>query len=162
MYPPNAPPRTTRTMRSAMSRKSAAAAFALLLAGCTVGPDYRPPAPASLVIPDRYAPPVTAAPSPSETPAEPADLATWWERFDDPLLTDLIGRATAGNLRIAQSLARLAEAREALVQARGDQLPALTGSTGASRHFTRGGSSTIVVGGGNGSGGTIVTAGGSS
>ena len=96
-----------------MSRKSGAAAIALLLAGCTVGPDYRPPAPASLGIPENYAPPVTATRTATgmSAEAEAADLATWWERFDDPLLTDLIGRATAGNLRIAQSLARLAEAR---------------------------------------------------
>jgi NodT family efflux transporter outer membrane factor (OMF) lipoprotein len=82
--------------------------------------------------------------------------------LDDPLLTDLIARATAGNLQIAQSLARLAEAREARVQAGGDLLPTLNGSAGVGQNFTHGGGSSIVVGGGNGSPGTVVTTGGSS
>ncbi|HEX4736946.1 MAG TPA: efflux transporter outer membrane subunit [Allosphingosinicella sp.] len=143
-----------------MNRKFATAAVPLLLAGCTVGPDYHRPAPATLGVPASYAPPVTA-PTPGE-PAAPADLAAWWRQLDDPLLTDLIARATAGNLRIAQSVARLAEAREARVQARSDLLPTLTGSAGATHNFTRGSPTSIVVGGGNGSPGTVVTTGGSS
>jgi NodT family efflux transporter outer membrane factor (OMF) lipoprotein len=149
-----------------MNKAAVAASIALLLAGCAAGPNYHPPSSASLGVPEAYAPPVTP-PAPgeaasSEAPA-PADLATWWAQFDDPLLTDLVGRATAGNLQIAQSVARLAEAREALVQAHGDLLPTLTGSAGATRNFTRGGSSSIVIGGGNsGTGGTVVTTGGSS
>jgi NodT family efflux transporter outer membrane factor (OMF) lipoprotein len=148
-----------------MNKGAGAVSIALLLAGCAAGPDYHAPAPASLGVPAVYAPPVTrSAPgeaASSEAPA-PADLAAWWGQFDDPMLTDLIGRATAGNLQIAQSVARLAEAREALVQAHGDLLPTLTGSAGAARNFTRGGASTIVIGGGNGSPGTVVTTGGSS
>ncbi|MDB5693157.1 MAG: hypothetical protein JWO81_2220 [Alphaproteobacteria bacterium] len=137
-------------------------AIAVLLAGCVVGPDYHAPDSAMLGVPAGYAPPVTAAPPGDAAPA-PADLAAWWRQFDDPLLTDLIARATAGNLRIGQSVARLAQARESLVQAHGDLLPSLTGSAGATRNFTRGGSSSIIVGGGsNGSGGTVVTTGGSS
>jgi multidrug efflux system outer membrane protein len=151
--------------------RSAAAAIALLLAGCTMGPDYHAPAPASLGVPADYAPPVTVPAFPAQTPATtapglpapaPADLATWWRQFDDPLLTDLVARATAGNLQIAESLARLAQAREALVQAHGDLLPTLTGTAGATRNFTRGSATSIVVGGNNGSPGTVVTTGGSS
>lgn len=160
MFPPNAPPRSIRSMPSAMNRGFGAAGIALLLAGCTAGPDYRPPAPASLGIPAGYAPPVTAPAADEPAPA-PADLAAWWRQLDDPLLTDLIARATAGNLQIAQSLARLAEAREARVQARADLLPTLTGSAGATRNFTRSSPTSIVVGGGNGSPGTVVTTGGS-
>jgi NodT family efflux transporter outer membrane factor (OMF) lipoprotein len=91
----------------------------------------------------------------------PANLATWWSQLNDPLLTDLIGRATAGNLQIAQSAARLEQAREARVQAGGDLLPTVSASAGVGGNFTRGGSS-IVVGGANGSPGTVVTTGGSS
>ena len=165
MFPPNAPPRSTRSMRFAMN-KAFAAATALLLGGCVVGPNYRAPPAAGLGVPAGYAPPVTAVPVPAATAGQPdagrADLAAWWRQFDDPLLTDLIARATAGNLQIAQSAARLVQAREALVQAGADRLPTLTGSAGASRNFTRGGGSSIVVGGGNGSPGTVVTTGGSS
>jgi outer membrane protein, multidrug efflux system len=162
MYPPSAPPRSIRSMRFVMNR--GVAAIALLLAGCTVGPNYRAPAPAALGVPAGYAPPVTASPAsvPAEAAPRPADLSAWWRQFDDPLLTDLIGRATAGNLQIAQSLARLAEAREARVQAHGDLLPSVTGTAGATHDVTHGPATSIVVGGGNGSPGTVVTTGGSS
>lgn len=132
----------------------------LLLSGCAVGPNYRAPAPATLGVPPTYAPPVT--PSALSATESAPDLAAWWQQFHDPLLIQLIARATAGNLQIAQSAARLAEAREARVQARGDLLPSVTGSAGVSENFTHGGGSSIVVGGGNGSPGTVVTTGGSS
>jgi multidrug efflux system outer membrane protein len=106
--------------------RGAAAAMALLLAGCVVGPDYHAPAPARLGVPANYAPPVTP-PASGEPAPVPADLAVWWRQLDDPLLTDLIGRATAGNLRIAQSLARLAQAREARIEAHADLLQTLAG-----------------------------------
>ncbi len=138
-----------------------AIAGALLLAGCAAGPDYQAPGADRLGVPTRYAPPVTG-PAP-DVPGAAEDLSSWWRRFDDLLLTDLVARATAGNLQIAQSAARLVQAREALVQARGDLLPTLTGSAGATRNFTRGGVSSILLGGGTGgTGGTVVTTGGSS
>lgn len=143
-----------------MNKPFGTAAIALLLTGCAVGPDYRAPAPATLGVPARYAPPVTPPASGEAAPA-PADLAAWWRQLDDPLLTDLIARATAGNLRIAQSLARLARAREARVQARADLLPTLSGSAGAARDVSRSSRTSVVVGGGNGQPGTVVTTGGS-
>ncbi len=144
-----------------MNERAGIAAIFLLLAGCAAGPDYHAPPPVALHVPAGYAPPITA-PLANVAPVQ-ADLSAWWRQFDDALLTDLIARATAGNLQIAQSVARLAQARESLVQARGDLLPSLTGSAGATRNFTHGGSSSIVAGGGsNGSGGTVVTTGGSS
>lgn len=144
-----------------MNKRSSLCAIALLLAGCTGGPDYHPPAPAALHVPAAYAPPVTT-PAVNVAPM-PTDLSAWWTQFDDNLLTDLIARATASNLQIAQSVARLAQAHESLVQARGDLLPSLSGSAGATRNFTEGGSSSIVVGGNSdGTGGTVVNTGGSS
>ena len=134
------------------------AATLCLLAGCAAGPNYRRPDLAALSVPDTYAPSVT----PPQALAEEADIVAWWRHIDDPVLTDLIARATAGNLQIAQLVGRLAQAREALVQTRGDLLPSLSGSAGATRNFTRGGSSSIVIGGNNGTGGTIITTGGSS
>src|SRR3954468_7796907 len=105
-----------------------------VLAGCTVGPDYRPPEAGSLSVPDTY----------YQRPADaaPADLARWWERFDDPLLTRLIDDATAANLDLAAASARLAQARESLVQARAGLVPTVTGSTEAGRGFGRGNSRT--------------------
>lgn len=120
-----------------MNRRLATYAAALLVCGCTAGPDYRPPAAANLGVPSAFAPPLTRTGA-DPTSLAPADLAAWWRQFNDPLLTDLVGRATAGNLQIAQSLARLAQARESRVQAGADLLPTVNGSTGASRNFTHG------------------------
>jgi len=119
-----------------MNKRAGALSVMLLLGGCAVGPNYQAPAPTTLGVPAAYAPPVTN-PAASATAAPAGDLAGWWRQFDDPLLTDLIARATASNLRIAESVARLAQARESLVQARGDLLPSLSGSAGATRNFTR-------------------------
>jgi multidrug efflux system outer membrane protein len=94
------------------------------LAGCTVGPDYHPKAPAELGIPDAYSvtPPTTAA-----------DLTRWWQRFDDPVLGQLVEQAAAANLDVAQSVARLRQAREGLVQSRANLLPTVSGSAGYNR-----------------------------
>jgi len=112
-------------------RRFAAPLCVLLLAGCMVGPNYRPPAPASLSVPDTY----------YQRPAgeaRPADLARWWEQFDDPLLTRLIDDATAANLDLAVASARLAQARESLVQARSGLVPTVGASAGAGRNVGAG------------------------
>ena len=108
-------------------RKVAVPLCALLLAGCTVGPDYRPPAAGELPVPESY----------YGRPAEsaPAELAHWWDRLDDPLLTRLIGEASAGNLDLAIASARLTQAREALVQARAGLVPTVGASGSAGRTF---------------------------
>ena len=103
---------------------------ALALAGCTVGPNYRAPEPGALSVPDAY---YGRAPE-----AAPAELARWWERFDDPLLTRLIGEASAGNLDLAQAAARLVQARESLVQARAGLVPEAGASASAGRNFGSG------------------------
>ncbi|HYI64064.1 MAG TPA: efflux transporter outer membrane subunit [Allosphingosinicella sp.] len=95
------------------------------MAACTVGPNYRPPAPGALAVPDSY--------YDREAQAAPAELARWWERFDDPLLGRLIGEATAGNLDLAQAGSRLVQARESLVQARAGLVPTVGASAGAGR-----------------------------
>ncbi len=108
-----------------------------LLVGCAVGPNYRAPPVEALGVPGAYG--VAAA------PAGPIDLAVWWRQFNDPLLTDLIDRATAANLDIAVSQTRLIQARESLVQARGALLPSLTGAPGVTRSVTRAPTSTFAT-----------------
>lgn len=161
MYRRNVQPRSTRSMHCAMNKGALILGSALLLSGCAVGPDYHLAAPTALGVPPAYAPPVTAPTTPATAPGV-SDLSAWWRQFDDPMLGELIARATASNLDIAQSVARLAQAHESLVQARGDLLPSLSGSAGATRNFSEGGSSSIIVGGSDGSGGTVVTTGGNS
>jgi NodT family efflux transporter outer membrane factor (OMF) lipoprotein len=99
----------------------AAIAAALLAAGCTVGPDYAPPAfplPAAF----RVAPAPPAAPAP--------DIARWWEGFGDPLLNDLVARAFAANTDLAAAAARLRRARSTIASSRADFRPTLDGRGG--------------------------------
>lgn len=125
-------------------RRVAAPFAVLLLAACTVGPNYRAPEPASLAVPDRYYGP---QPQAGAGQAAPADLSHWWERFDDPLLTRLIADASAGNLDLAIASARLVQARESLVQARAGLVPTVGASASAGRTFGPGNDrSSISVG----------------
>jgi len=63
----------------------------------------------------------------------PAELARWWQRFDDPLLTRLVEEATRDNLDLAAAAARLTQARESLVQARAGLVPTVGASASAGR-----------------------------
>lgn len=102
-----------------------AAALALLLAGCAVGPDYEPPA--------VDAPAAWTSAAAEITSAERADLAEWWTVFGDPALDALVGRALEGSrdLRIAE--ARVREARALAGIADG----ALPPSAGAGASYDR-------------------------
>jgi outer membrane protein, multidrug efflux system len=95
------------------------------LSACSVGPDYRPESAAALKISDRYA---TAGNRSSAT----VDLATWWTRFDDPVLAQLVSRALEANNDIDAAEARLRAARASVKGAQGALLPALGASTSAS------------------------------
>jgi NodT family efflux transporter outer membrane factor (OMF) lipoprotein len=75
----------------------------LVLAGCTVGPDYKPP---PLTVPAAWS---AAPPDAAGDPA--AELAVWWQRFGDPQLTALIERGVHGNLDVRVAEARVREAR---------------------------------------------------
>lgn len=110
---------------------------AALLSGCSVGPDYHPKTTAELGVPDAWS--VTAAPT-----AE--DLTRWWDRFDDPVLGQLVEQAAAANLDLAQAVARLRQAREALVVSRSDLFPSISGSGGFSRtESLRGGGQVVTL-----------------
>ena len=99
----------------------------LPLQACMVGPNYKPPASASLGVPDAYS-------GPAATGALP-DISTWWTSFGDTEMTSIIDRARRDNLDIAQAVARLKQAREGLVQARASLLPTVSGSAGYSRNL---------------------------
>jgi NodT family efflux transporter outer membrane factor (OMF) lipoprotein len=82
-----------------------------LLAGCTtVGPDYvRPDLPEPEYADVLQSPSEEAAPS--DGPVTPETLADWWKTLDDPLLTQLIEQALAGNLDLRQAQSRVRVAR---------------------------------------------------
>ncbi|QYK47914.1 MAG: efflux transporter outer membrane subunit [Phycisphaeraceae bacterium] len=120
-----------------------------LLSGCTVGPNH--------------AEPVTLAPgawpeSPAGTLAEAEpDLRTWWARFEDPTLNDLVGRALEGNLDLREAAARVREARALRGVAASDQFPTI--NVGASASYSRDSENAFGNGGGGSGGGGSNSAG---
>jgi len=81
----------------------AAAAFAIALNGCTVGPDYVQP---EVETPDAWH---TAAVDGLEDGE--AILQTWWRVFNDEKLNELVLRSAEGNLNLRSALWRVEEAR---------------------------------------------------
>lgn len=92
----------------------------LLLAGCSVGPDYRPP---KLATPAQWAEPLAGGATNS-----PAQLAQWWKGFNDPELDSLIRRAALTNLDLRIAIARVQEARALRSGALADFLPTVAAS----------------------------------
>ena len=93
----------------------------MLLASCTVGPDFVRPTPgvpphwsaratAPPVAPDDQSFSQTALPM-SGVAERSADLRAWWSAFDDSMLTSLIERAASSNLDLRTAMLRIDEAR---------------------------------------------------
>ena len=113
-----------------LGRGVALAALALL-AGCSVGPDFKVPHWASPVSwfsgPKEKAPPARSIPV-----AAPID-PNWWKLFHDPELTALERRVAAENLDVRLATIRLAELRAQLGFAQAAQFP----SFNANASYTR-------------------------
>lgn len=100
---------------------------ASLTAGCAVGPDYhRPPAP----LPAHY---IGQTELTQQHSLSEAQLATWWQGFDDPLLTRFVSMALEQNLDLAQAAARVAQARAGLGAANAALFPSGNISGSAAR-----------------------------
>jgi multidrug efflux system outer membrane protein len=114
----------------------AIAAAALVLGGCTVGPNYKRP---QVAVPSNFrAPQATEAPltEPLREPqaASLADLK-WFDVFRDPQLQALIKTALAQNYDLRDAVARVDEARANLGITRSNQYPQV-GASG-DLQFTR-------------------------
>ena len=77
----------------------------LLLAACTVGPDFQPPDPGS---PSDWGPERTDVRS--RTTAGEVD-PQWWTQFRDPELSSLVGRVAAQNLDLQTAAERVLQSR---------------------------------------------------
>ncbi|MHC4954159.1 MAG: efflux transporter outer membrane subunit, partial [Planctomycetota bacterium] len=100
----------------------------LLLAGaCKVGPDYEPP---EIKQPDAWTEELR-----NGVLQGTEDLAAWWDKFDDPVLTELIQRADKGNLDLKIALSRIRVSRALLGIAKGAYIP--TGGASASAEVTQ-------------------------
>ncbi|MCB5189712.1 efflux transporter outer membrane subunit [Methylobacillus arboreus] len=86
------------------------AAVALALAGCMVGPDYHRP--------DTKLPANFNTSEATDGDGQAAlKLDKWWETFQDPVLNELMQKAFADNLDIANAVARIEEADAAMREA---------------------------------------------
>ncbi len=100
-------------------------ATAVIVASCTMGPDYQRP---EIPVPETY--------RSSTAPGASIANLQWWELFDDTVLVTLIETALANNHELAIAISRIEEARAALGFVRADQFPNVNGAAGASRGNT--------------------------
>jgi multidrug efflux system outer membrane protein len=83
---------------------------AILLGGCTVGPDYKKP---EMKLPPQFSE-IACATQPTTQPAQvpvAPDFQKWWITFNDPQLNSLIDRAVKSNPSLIAAEARVREAR---------------------------------------------------
>jgi outer membrane protein, multidrug efflux system len=125
------------------------ASIALILAGCTVGPDYHGP---PTVTPTDKA---FVRADAMASNAEPA--AHWWTALGDPELNHLIDETLATNPGVDVARARLREARANLRLQTASGLP----TTGTTAAYLRTGNFSSLLGGGSGDASSGSSSGGS-
>lgn len=113
-----------------MTRFMIISSLAIVVGGCTVGPDYQ--GPPHLLSGDF----TTDLQSPQAVYSEqydPNTLARWWDSFNDPILTELIAVSLDGNFDIKAAQARIRQARAYLGISQADHQPAVN-ATGSYNH----------------------------
>jgi NodT family efflux transporter outer membrane factor (OMF) lipoprotein len=99
----------------------------MITAGCTVGPDYSPPA--ALPAPDAVL--TSATDNALVSGATLPD--NWWKLFEDPVLDTLVERALQRNNDLRVAVANLKASRAALVGTRAGNIPSIDGSASAAQ-----------------------------
>jgi len=100
-----------------------------LLAGCAVGPDYRPP---DISVSSGFLGQEDIARRKTQSKA---GLHAWWAAFDDPLLKRFVALALDQNLDSAQAAARVAQSRASLRLADAALIPSANVSATAARTY---------------------------
>lgn len=118
--------------------KALLSSLCLVLAGCTVGPNYQrpsvPPAPAAY----KELPPPNP-PNGTWKPAQPSDAAIkgkWWEIYNDPELNSLEEKLTVSNQNLKAATEQYFEAREQVRVARSYYYPTLSAGPSIARQQT--------------------------
>lgn len=114
---------------SGITARILAASCVLLLAACTVGPDYVRPAPVETM-------PAAYKELEGWKVAQPRDGSVperWWELYNDPALNSLEERVAISNLTVASAEARFRQARAAVQGARAGYFPAFSAGASATR-----------------------------
>jgi NodT family efflux transporter outer membrane factor (OMF) lipoprotein len=96
----------------------------IALAGCTVGPDYAPPA-----TPSASAGAFLGSANSAFTTAEPA--GDWWRLYQDPVLDSLVADALVHNTDLRVAAANLARVQALLRETRAGRLPQTNVGAGA-------------------------------
>ena len=107
-----------------MRSRSLVLSAALLLAGCTVGPDYRRP---EVSVPADFRGRTPDAPAGAESLGDVA----WWQIFQDEILQSLIHTALAENYDLRVATTRILDARARVTFNRSFLLPDLSASASA-------------------------------
>jgi NodT family efflux transporter outer membrane factor (OMF) lipoprotein len=118
-------------------RGSAASLLVVLLAGCTVGPNYQRPA----AVPDapewkENAPPPPNPPNGTWKQAEPSDQVLrgqWWELYGDAQLNALEDKVAISNQTLKAATEQYFQAREQVRIARSQYYPTLSAGPSISR-----------------------------
>jgi NodT family efflux transporter outer membrane factor (OMF) lipoprotein len=112
-------------------REAVPAVLLMLLAGCTMGPNFEKPHTWS---PGAWfsSAPKPDAPVPSRPVAEPI-RPDWWALFGDPELTSLETRAASASLDIRAATIRLAESRSQRRITAADEFPQVNGDASYTR-----------------------------
>ncbi|HTS16124.1 MAG TPA: efflux transporter outer membrane subunit [Verrucomicrobiae bacterium] len=119
-----APPQATRRKQVRITALFIICLFALSLAGCAVGPNYRRPT--------VNAPATFGGQEGQAQQASFADLP-WWDVFKDDALKGLIREALTNNYDLRIAVARMEEARAAAIQQRSTLFPQINYQGEASR-----------------------------
>ena len=107
-----------------MKARAIVLSAALLLAGCTVGPDYRRP---ELSIPSDFRGRGPDAPAGAESLGDVA----WWQIFQDETLQSLIRTSLEENYDLRIATARILDARARVTISRSAQFPELSAAASA-------------------------------
>ena len=95
-------------------------AAVILLTGCAVGPDFKPPV---VETPENY--------RFEKIPVEAMINLKWWELFDDPVLCNLVNQALKNNKDLKIAASRVEQARAYLGYTRADEYPGFYVQAGA-------------------------------
>ncbi len=108
--------------------------LALLIGGCMVGPDYKPP---KAQTPPAWSGVTNGGKSVDTRLTENAvDLARWWTKFQDPTLSELVNVALRTNLDVRLAETQLRVARAAYGKDAGGLWPSLNASGSVTRAGT--------------------------
>lgn len=103
----------------------------LFSGGCvSVGPDYVKP---DIQVSEEWHTPLRGGLAPTGISSEV--MAAWWTTLNDPELSDLIGRAAAGNLDLKKAKARVRQARASRGVATAGYFPTLDATGSGTRNY---------------------------